>query len=79
MHTDTKTTFQYYRAPLEDIVNVEIRPQVAAKLERILADEGVAVLKGPAKTNANLLFRSGLASYLEVITAQSKASWSWHR
>ncbi|GAB3241562.1 efflux transporter outer membrane subunit [Hymenobacter seoulensis] len=40
--------------------------------QQAIATERVSTLR-QATTNANLLFRSGLASYLEVITAQSNA------
>jgi multidrug efflux system outer membrane protein len=40
--------------------------------QQAIATERVSALR-QATTNANLLFRSGLASYLEVITAQSNA------
>jgi len=40
------------------------------KEQRTVAEQRVATLK-QAITNANSLFRNGLANYLEVITAQS--------
>jgi membrane fusion protein (multidrug efflux system) len=46
VHTGTETTYQDYPASIEGVVNVEIRPQVAGVLERILVDEGAAVRKG---------------------------------
>jgi membrane fusion protein (multidrug efflux system) len=46
VHTGTATTYQDYPASIEGVVNVEIRPQVAGLLERILVDEGAAVRKG---------------------------------
>jgi membrane fusion protein (multidrug efflux system) len=46
VHTGTETTYQDYPASIEGVVNVEIRPQVAGMLERILVDEGAAVRKG---------------------------------
>jgi len=46
LHTGTATTYQEYPASIEGVVNVEIRPQVAGMLERILVDEGAAVRKG---------------------------------
>lgn len=46
LHTSTETTYQDYPASIEGVVNVEIRPQVAGMLERILVDEGAAVRKG---------------------------------
>ncbi|MCB2408938.1 efflux RND transporter periplasmic adaptor subunit [Hymenobacter lucidus] len=46
LHTGTETTYQDYPASIEGVVNVEIRPQVAGMLERILVDEGAAVRKG---------------------------------
>jgi membrane fusion protein (multidrug efflux system) len=46
VHTGTETTYQEYPASIEGVVNVEIRPQVAGMLERILVDEGAAVRKG---------------------------------
>jgi membrane fusion protein (multidrug efflux system) len=46
VHTGTATTYQDYPASIEGVVNVEIRPQVAGMLERILVDEGAAVRKG---------------------------------
>ncbi|WP_311182410.1 efflux RND transporter periplasmic adaptor subunit [Hymenobacter volaticus] len=46
LHTSTETTYQDYPASIEGVVNVEIRPQVAGVLDRILVDEGAAVRKG---------------------------------
>jgi len=46
LHTSTETTYQEYPASIEGVVNVEIRPQVAGVLDRILVDEGAAVRKG---------------------------------
>ncbi|MFD2721465.1 efflux RND transporter periplasmic adaptor subunit [Hymenobacter monticola] len=46
LHTGTETTYQDYPASIEGVVNVEIRPQVAGVLDRILVDEGAAVRKG---------------------------------
>jgi membrane fusion protein (multidrug efflux system) len=46
VHTGTEITYQDYPASIEGVVNVEIRPQVAGMLERILVDEGAAVHKG---------------------------------
>jgi membrane fusion protein (multidrug efflux system) len=46
VRTGTETTYQDYPASIEGVVNVEIRPQVAGMLERILVDEGAAVRKG---------------------------------
>lgn len=54
------TTYREYSATIEGKMNVEIRPQVDGYIEKIFAD-------------AKLLFRSGLADYLEVITAQSNS------
>ena len=46
VHSGIETTYQDYPASIEGVVNVEIRPQVAGMLERILVDEGAAVRKG---------------------------------
>lgn len=46
VQTSSTTTYQDYPVAIEGVVNVEIRPQVAGLLERILVDEGAAVRQG---------------------------------
>ncbi|MDO7874354.1 efflux RND transporter periplasmic adaptor subunit [Hymenobacter sp. ASUV-10] len=72
MHTGTETTYQDYPASIEGVVNVEIRPQVAGVLDRILVDEGAAVRKGQP------LFKINDAPYREqlnnAVAAQQAAA-----
>lgn len=74
VHTGTETTYQDYPASIEGVVNVEIRPQVAGVLERILVDEGAAVRKGQP------LFRINDAPFREqlnnALAAQQAAAGS---
>jgi len=46
VQTSTQTTYQDYPVAIEGVVNVEIRPQIAGILDRILVDEGAAVRQG---------------------------------
>jgi membrane fusion protein (multidrug efflux system) len=72
LHTGTETTYQDYPASIEGVVNVEIRPQVAGVLDRILVDEGAAVRKGQP------LFKINDAPYRErlnnALAAQQAAA-----
>jgi membrane fusion protein (multidrug efflux system) len=72
LHTGTETTYQDYPASIEGVVNVEIRPQVAGVLDRILVDEGAAVRKGQP------LFKINDAPYREqlnnAVAAQQAAA-----
>lgn len=72
LHTGTATTYQDYPASIEGVVNVEIRPQVAGVLDRILVDEGAAVRKGQP------LFKINDAPYREqlnnAVAAQQAAA-----
>ncbi|GAB3879029.1 efflux RND transporter periplasmic adaptor subunit [Hymenobacter segetis] len=72
LHTGTAITYQDYPASIEGVVNVEIRPQVAGVLDRILVDEGAAVRKGQP------LFKINDAPYREqlnnAVAAQQAAA-----
>jgi membrane fusion protein (multidrug efflux system) len=46
VQTSTQITYQDYPVAIEGVVNVEIRPQIAGILDRILVDEGAAVRQG---------------------------------
>jgi hypothetical protein len=62
VRASSESTYQEYPASIEGAANVEIRPQVAGLLERILVDEGAYVRKGQP------LFKINDAPYRERLS-----------
>ncbi|MCK8495511.1 MULTISPECIES: efflux RND transporter periplasmic adaptor subunit [Spirosoma] len=70
VQTSTQTTYQDYPVAIEGIVNVEIRPQIAGILDRILVDEGAAVRQGQP------LFKINDAPYRERLNTALAAQYA---
>jgi multidrug efflux system outer membrane protein len=67
-----RTVIQFRQSVLYAVGEVS---DALVKIEKLKEQQDIAALRvrtlGQAITNANLLFQSGMANYLEVITAQS--------
>lgn len=79
VHTSAQTTYQDYPVAIEGVATVEIRPQVAGILERILVDEGAAVRQGqplfqlndaPYRERLNIALAAQHAAEGAIVNAQ---------